>query len=1243
MKQKQWLIPLLVLFIGIFLPVTGHAMELKDTDESVVKWDEVETETKTMYNGEILTNYMLPKITCTSYNDAIQVFARYGVDLVSDRKSEVFEAYLPFQIITKTELSEIDTQDITDLILNWMMFGNNVTKHEILSFSYSRSAGYENLRDFRYYVTSFKKIDNGYEGTVRITVEYSHDQTFFSQFESGVKAAVKEMDVEGKSDYDKAYALCEWIMRKVKYEVGKYDQSGMYAMVNKEAVCNGKAELACYMGHYIGLDTLYIGGNSDDNHAWILVKVDGEWYYADPTGGTGNQHFLQGSDYVKCDFRDAKYRDEEGPTEDEISPISYLNKHSSCNGDHEWIKDVNYFRDGKNQCTLPVANRYFCKKCRAYKYEYLSPPVGHDYVKTRVVKEATCEDPEISEYVCSRHNDDVSLNKCDGRGTYKIQKESAPALGHLWKESEDHKTATCEREGCGEVHYHVWKSTVTREATCTAEGEKELTCSTCGMTRTAAIKAKGHDFQLTSTSAATCTSAAIKHYKCSRCDAEKQEEDASHPALGHNWKTASDKNSKTCIRCKTVHTHTWDEGEDVVKATCTGAGQKKYTCTDCGDTKTVAVKSLGHDYKLVRTEDATCTSPAILHYECSRCKDTVDQEDKDHPALGHDWEQTEKGNVCKRCGLSHEHSWDEGTVTKEATCTEDGTKTYTCTLCGETKTETVPATGHKWKYKITGSNSSVCECANCGITKEHNFTIRSNDPKDIKDPTCTEAGQVIYICSDCGRRKWFREKETRPALGHDWKDNGDGTATCQREGCGKKHTHTWDEGEVTKDATCTEDGVKTYTCTYKGCSLTKTEPVAATGHQHTEVRDAKEATCKEEGYTGDIYCTDCGQKVSSGKTVTKKDHDWDEGVTVTEATCGHTGEKRYTCKTCGETKTEVIPKKDHTWDAGTVTKKADCNKEGTVTYTCTVCQATKTAPIPKTDHVYEVKEQKEATCTEDGYVLSVCKNCGDEKREEKAKTGHKWDNGKVTKEAGCEETGTKVYTCSVCGETKTETLPATGHQHTEVRGKKEASCTDKGYTGDTYCKDCGELLETGDETDALGHTWEKRSVVAPTYKANGKTTYLCKRCKETKAVITKKLAYPKAGTKYTVSGSQYKVTKAGAEVMLFTTNKNAKSVTIPATIKVKGITYKVTSIGTKAFNGNKKLTKVTIGANIVKISNNAFFKCPALKSVTVKTTKLTKKTADKKAFKGVNKKMVIKVPKKMKKVYAKIFKGFKVK
>lgn len=578
------------------------------------------------------------------------------------------------------------------------------------------------------------------------------------------------------------------------------------------------------------------------------------------------------------------------------------------------------------------------------------------------------------------------------------------------------------------------------------------------------------------------------------------------------------------------------------------------------------------------------------------------------------------------------------------------------------------------------------------------------------------------------------------------------------------HEHVWGEGAITTKPTCTTPGVKTYTCSV--CQKTKTEEIPATGHQHTEVRNVKEATCKEEGYTGDTYCTDCGEKLSSGEPTAKKAHDWDEGKVTTEATCKNTGVKTYTCNNCSETKTEVIPMTDHIWDNGKVTTKPSCITPGVKTYTCTVCQETKTEEIPATghqhtevrnvkeatctkegytgdtyctdcgeklsdgkilpkkDHDYEIKDHKDATCTEDGYTTSFCKNCGDEKKETIKATGHQhtevrdakkatctkagytgdtyckdcgekissgeviaklahtWDEGNITKEADCKETGVMTYTCHKCGATKTEDIPrtehtwdegevttaptctkpgvrtytcsvckatrtevikATGHLHIEIRNKKDASCTENGYTGDMYCKDCGALLKKGETIDALGHQWKETKRVEPSYTEDGQIIYICNRCGEQKAETFEKLAYPKAGTKYTVAGCQYKVTKAGAEVSLIKTNKKAKRVTIPAVIKVNGVTYKVTSIGAKAFNGNKKLTKVTIGANIKKISNNAFFKCRSLKTVTIKSVLLTKKTANKKAFKGISRKMVIKVPKKMKKAYVKMFKGLKVK
>lgn len=131
----------------------------------------------------------------------------------------------------------------------------------------------------------------------------------------------------------------------------------------------------------------------------------------------------------------------------------------------------------------------------------------------------------------------------------------------------------------------------------------------------------------------------------------------------------------------------------------------------------------------------------------------------------------------------------------------------------------------------------------------------------------------------------------------------------------------------------------------------------------------------------------------------------------------------------------------------------------------------------------------------------------------------------------------------------------------------------------------------------------------------------------------------KKGTKLTKGGVTYQVTKSGAKegyVAYTKAKKNVKgSVTIPATVTIDGVTYKVTSIAANAFKGNKKITKVTIGKNIEKIGKNAFYGCKKLSSITFKTTKLKASKVGKNAFKGVKAKVTVKMPKNKAKDYKK--------
>ena len=588
----------------------------------------------------------------------------------------------------------------------------------------------------------------------------------------------------------------------------------------------------------------------------------------------------------------------------------------------------------------------------------------------------------------------------------------------------------------------------------------------------------------------------------------------------------------------------WDTGKVTKKPTCTEPGEKTFTCSICKSTKKESISATGHNYASVWTTDrpATCEKAGTESRHCQNENCTATTEQRSIAALGHKWKDNgDETAICTRngCKATHTHAWDSGTITTEPTCTAQGERTYHCTyeengICTATKTEAVKKLGHRYIL----------------IKKEA--------------PTCESDGILYGKCSRCSKTI-TKQDAKNPALGHDWKDNGDGTATCSREGCGKKHTHDLDSGTTTVAPTCTATGEKEYCCIYANCPYKKTESLKATGHKNKETRNYKKPTCQEEGYTGDIYCKDCGILLSSGKVTKKYDHDW---------------------------------------DGGKVTKEATCKEEGIMTYTCENCDKTETVSIKKTAHNYKIMEQKDATCTENGYSISACQTCNDKKKEE---------------------------------------IVAKGHSK-GIRNKKTATCKAEGYTGDTYCRTCNILLEEGKILPKLEHQWNDGTVTKrATYQTAGELTYRCRKCAAKRIISIEKLAYPKAGTSYTISGNEYKVSKPGAEVILVKTSKTTKNVTVPAQIYAQGITYKVTSIGAKAFNNNKKLTKVTIGTNIVKINSNAFFNCKNLKTVTIKSVRLTKKAANKKAFKNVHKKLVIRVPKKVKKIYKKIFKGLKVK
>ena len=316
----------------------------------------------------------------------------------------------------------------------------------------------------------------------------------------------------------------------------------------------------------------------------------------------------------------------------------------------------------------------------------------------------------------------------------------------------------------------------------------------------------------------------------------------------------------------------------------------------------------------------------------------------------------------------------------------------------------------------------------------------------------------------------------------------------------------------------------------------------------------------------------------------------------------------------------------------------------------------------------------------------------------------------ITLEDGKAVTATANYVGSDAGNYKNESVEITltrsecDHPKTELKNAKPATCKETGYTGDTYCVKCEELVVSGTEIplgkhqggkatcthqavctvcgasygdlDSSNHTFgEWKVVVAATTTEAGKKERSCvcgyketadipkldvqtpgtpstpapgtpstpaPETPSTPAPETPAVKTPKKGDIVTddkKTGS-YIITSSEKKEVAYKApaNKNAKTITIPATIKVKGVTYKVTKIADNSFRNNKKITEITIGKNIVSIGKNAFYGCKKLKTITIRSKKLTSKTVSKNAFKGLTRITTIKVPKNKLTAYKKLLK-----
>ena len=429
------------------------------------------------------------------------------------------------------------------------------------------------------------------------------------------------------------------------------------------------------------------------------------------------------------------------------------------------------------------------------------------------------------------------------------------------------------------------------------------------------------------------------------------------------------------------------------------------------------------------------------------------------------------------CGYAKNvaHTWNTGAITTQPTCTTTGVKTYTCTACNATKTESVAAKGHTevkdaaiaatctTTGKTEGSHCSVCNAVIKAQTTVaatgHSYTYKAT-----KNPTTSATGTLTGTCSKCSGTTTV----TLPKL-----NTTDYTKT------------------VTKAATCTATGTDTYkwkTTTYGSFSFTAT--TAAKGH--TEVKDAAvAATCTTAGKTEGSHCSVCNAVIKAQTTVAATGHNYTYKATKNPTTSA-TGTLTGTCSRCSGTTTVTLPKLNTTDYTKTVTKAPTCTETGTDTYkwnTTTYGTFSFTATTAATGHSYTYKATKNPSTSAAGTLTGTCSKCSGTTTVTLPKLNTTDYTKTVTKAPTCTETGTDTYkwnTTTYGSFSFTATTAATGHSYTYKATKNPTTSATGTLTG-TCSKCAGTTTVTLPKLNTTDYT--KTVTKAPTCTETGTDTY----------------------------------------------------------------------------------------------------------------------------------------------------------
>ena len=537
------------------------------------------------------------------------------------------------------------------------------------------------------------------------------------------------------------------------------------------------------------------------------------------------------------------------------------------------------------------------------------------------------------------------------------------------------------------------------------------------------------------------------------------------------------------------------------------------------------------------------------------------------------------------CGCTS-HTYGSAVITKQPTCTSEGTKTKTCTQCGATVTETIAKLSHSYTTTVvaptcTTNGYTLHKCSVCGTSYKDNTTKATGHSYGnsvvTKQPTCTSEGTKTKTCTKCNATV----TETIPKTSHKYAD-------------------------TIVAPTCTTGGYTLHKCSVCGTSY-KDSTTKATGHSYGNSVVTKKPTCTSEG-TAIKTCTKCNATVT--ETIAKTSHKYAD--TVVAPTCTADGYTLHKCSVCGTSyKDNTTKATGHSYGNSVVTKQPTCTSEGTAIKTCTKCNATFTETIPKTSHKY-ADTVVAPTCTTDGYTLHKCSVCGTSYKDSTTKaTGHSYGNSVVTKQPTCTSEGTKTKTCTKCNATVTEKLPAKGHTAVTDKGYP-ATCTTAGKTDGSHCSVCNTVIKAQTVINATGHKssgWITDKAASIGVKGSmHKECTVCKKVLETAEIpALSRISISKASVTLSTSTYAYdgKAKKPGVTVKLNgKTLKNGTDYTVSYSNNTKVGTAKVTITGKGNYTGSVSKT-YSIKNNFKKatisgISNKSYTGKNITQSITVK-------------------------------------------